>query len=116
MPIAEALSAAQEAVVKAEAAASVDIGTAEATAVLGTAQATVAYQLAMQILQDKVVDLAPVLIALEVAAINEGIGWSGDRYPSRSFSSRTARILSGSLHLSCPGTARHRGVEPSRRR
>lgn len=73
MPIADALSAAQEAVVKAEAAAAVDIGTAEGSAVLGTAQATVAYQLAMQILQDKVVDLAPVLIALEVAAINEGI-------------------------------------------
>ena len=51
----------------------VDIGAAEASALLGTAQATVAYQLAMQILQDKVVDLAPVLIALEVAAINEGI-------------------------------------------
>lgn len=73
MPIADALSAAQEAVVKAEAAAFVDIGAAEASAVLGTAQATVAYQLAMQILQDKVVDLAPVLIALEVAAISEGI-------------------------------------------
>ena len=73
MSIADALSAAQEAVAKAEAAASVDIGTAEGSAVLGTAQATVAYQLAMQILQDKVVDLAPVLIALEVAAINEGI-------------------------------------------
>jgi hypothetical protein len=73
MSIADALSAAQEAVAKAEGAASVDIGAAEATAVLGTAQATVAYQLAMQILQNKVVDLAPVLIALEVAAINEGI-------------------------------------------
>lgn len=73
MAIADALSAAQEAVVKAETAADLDIGTAETSAGLGTAQASVAYQLAMQILQDQEVELAPALIALEIAAINEGI-------------------------------------------
>jgi hypothetical protein len=73
MTIADALSAAQEAVVKAITAADVDIGTAETSAVLGTAQASVAYQLAMQILQDQAVELAPALITVEIAAINEGI-------------------------------------------
>lgn len=73
MTIADALKAAQEAVVKAEAAADLDIGTAETSAVLGTAQASIAYQLAMQILQDQAVELAPALIAVEIAAINEGI-------------------------------------------
>ena len=73
MAIAGALRAAQEAVVKAETAVNLDIGTAEASAVLGTAQASVAYQLAMQILQDQAVELAPALIAVEIAAINEGI-------------------------------------------
>ena len=73
MSIADALRAAQDAVAKAEAAANLDSGTVEASVVLPTTQATVAYQLVMQILQDKVVELAPVLIALEIAAVNEGL-------------------------------------------
>jgi len=73
MAIADALSAAQEAVVKAETAADLDLGTAETSALLGTAQASIAYQLAMQILQDQEVELAPALITVEIAAINEGI-------------------------------------------
>jgi hypothetical protein len=73
MSIADALRAAQEAVAEAEAAATLDSNTAAATVALGTAQATAAYQLVMQILQDKVVELAPALITLEIAAINEGI-------------------------------------------
>ncbi len=73
MSIADAVSEAQLAVVKAEAAAALDIGSGEASAELGTVQASVAYQLVIQILQDKVVELAPALIAVEVAAINEGI-------------------------------------------
>lgn len=71
--IADALRKAQEAVAKAEAAAALDIGTGEVTALLGTAQATDAYQLVIQILQNKEVDLAPALIAVEIAAISEGI-------------------------------------------
>lgn len=73
MPIADALRVAQEAVLKAETAVTLDIGTVEASAMLGTTEASVAYQLVMQILQDKVVELAPVLIAVEIAVINEGI-------------------------------------------
>lgn len=73
MPITDAISEAQLSVVKAKAAATLDVGTGEASADLGTAQASVAYQLVIQILQDKVVELAPALIAVEIAAINEGI-------------------------------------------
>ena len=73
MSIGHALTDAQLAVAKAESAAAVDIGTGEASASVGTAQASVAYQLVIQILQDKVVELAPALIAVEIAAINEGI-------------------------------------------
>ncbi|HBB88611.1 MAG TPA: hypothetical protein DC047_13450 [Blastocatellia bacterium] len=73
MSIADALSTAQLAIVQAEAAVTLDTGTGEASAALGTAQAGVAYQLVIQILQDKVVELAPALIAVEIAAINQGI-------------------------------------------
>ncbi|HEX8175064.1 MAG TPA: hypothetical protein VF543_08095 [Pyrinomonadaceae bacterium] len=73
MSIADAIAAAQLAVTEAEAAATLDMTTVETTATLCTTQATEAYQLAVQILKNKTVELAPVLIALEVAAINEGI-------------------------------------------
>ncbi|HEV2913207.1 MAG TPA: hypothetical protein VGX92_07815 [Pyrinomonadaceae bacterium] len=73
MSVDAAIIAAQAAVAKGEAVSAVDVGAGEASAALGVAQATAAYQLVIQILQDKVVELAPALIAIEVAAISEGI-------------------------------------------
>jgi hypothetical protein len=73
MSIADAIAAAQFAVTEAEAAATLDVDTGEASATLCTTQATESYQLAVQILQNKTVELAPVLITLELAAISEGI-------------------------------------------
>jgi hypothetical protein len=73
MSVAAAIAAAQLAVAKGESVAAIDVGTGEASAALGVAQATAAYQLVIEILQNKVVELAPALIALEVAAISEGI-------------------------------------------
>ena len=68
-----AISAARLAVVEAKAASTLDLHAVAAAARLGTEQASQAYQLAKQILQNKAVDLAPALILLEVAAINEGV-------------------------------------------
>jgi hypothetical protein len=73
MPVMNAISAARLAVVEAKAASTLGLNAVAAAARLGTEQASQAYQLAKQILQNKAVDLAPALILLEVAAINEGV-------------------------------------------
>jgi hypothetical protein len=67
------IAAARLSVAQAEAAAGADVATGESDAASGAAQASAAYELAIQILRDGVVELAPALLALEVAAISEGI-------------------------------------------
>lgn len=71
--VAKAEAAATVTVTMAEAASLVDVALAEAIATLGDAQAETAYQLTISILKDGEVELIPALIALELAAIAEGL-------------------------------------------
>ncbi len=73
MSIAAAIAAARLSVAQAESAAAADVSSVEAAAAWGSAQARVAYQLAIQILRGKVVELAPALVELEAAAVGQGI-------------------------------------------
>lgn len=73
MSIAAAIAAARSSVAQAESAAAADVSSGEADAAWGATQAQAAYQLAIQILRDKTVELAPALLALEAAAIGKGI-------------------------------------------
>lgn len=73
MSIADAIAAARSSIAQAESAAAADVSSGEADATWGTTQAQAAYQLAIQILRDKTVELAPALLELEAAAIGKGI-------------------------------------------
>lgn len=73
MSIADAIAAARSSVAQAEAAVAAGVSSVDVDAAWGTTQAQAAYQLAIQILRDKVVELAPALLALEAAAIGKGI-------------------------------------------
>lgn len=72
-PVADAIAAAQFAVSQGEAAALLDVDTGEGSVAAVTTQARAAYQLVIEILQNGQVELAPALIALEIAAISEGV-------------------------------------------